>query len=276
MIVWINTLPWIGTTGDDGWHLYTRERPELADFIAFNGIEGLVMLSGDAHMLAIDDGTNSDYSTTGNAAIPVFHAAAMDRTGSVKGGPYSHGAIPGGGQYGWMTVEDDGWSPICIDWSGRRFQEGEIIHLRFCQEMAPELDTDRDGRDDVEDCSFADPGLWAPPRSVTGVSMSIGETGAIELAWDSQSIEVGPATRYDIVTGLIDELRQDGGYFRATCLETGIEAPPFVDETGNPVPGRIRYYLVRARNDCGSVGYGHVDAADPRFALDAPRPCPYR
>ncbi|RLE20146.1 MAG: hypothetical protein DRJ50_11190, partial [Actinobacteria bacterium] len=24
VIVWINTLPWIGTTGDDGWHLYTR------------------------------------------------------------------------------------------------------------------------------------------------------------------------------------------------------------------------------------------------------------
>jgi alkaline phosphatase D len=117
--VWVNTLPWIGTTGDDGWHLYTNERREIADFIKANAISGLCMVSGDAHMLAIDDGTNSDYATGGGASFPVFHAAALDRTGSVKGGPYSHGAYPGGGQFGLMSVFDSGGSTITVQWSGR-------------------------------------------------------------------------------------------------------------------------------------------------------------
>lgn len=116
--VWVNTLPWIGTTGDDGWHLYTNERREIADFIAVNGITGLCMVSGDAHMLAIDSGTNSDYATGGGAGFPVFHAAALDQSGSVKGGPYSHGAYPGRGQFGLMTVLDSGVSSITVQWRG--------------------------------------------------------------------------------------------------------------------------------------------------------------
>ena len=32
----MDTLPWIGVTGDDGWYLYTNERREIADFIKEN------------------------------------------------------------------------------------------------------------------------------------------------------------------------------------------------------------------------------------------------
>ena len=66
------------------------------------------MISGDAHMVALDDGSNSDYSASGRAAFPVLHAAALDRPGSEKGGPYSHGAFPGGGQFGHLAIDDDG------------------------------------------------------------------------------------------------------------------------------------------------------------------------
>ena len=45
------------------------------------------------------------------------------------------------------------------------------------------------------------------------------------------------------------------------------------DGSADPAPGQARYYLLRARNDCGSVGYSHVDTADPRFALDGNTPC---
>jgi hypothetical protein len=44
------------------------------------------MISGDAHMVAIDDGTNSDYADGGGGGFPVFHAGALDRSSSVKGG----------------------------------------------------------------------------------------------------------------------------------------------------------------------------------------------
>ncbi len=137
LIVWVNTLPWIGLTGDDGWHLYTNERREIADFIKDSGISGLCMVSGDAHMLAIDDGTNSDYATGGGGGFPVFHAAALDRAGSVKGGPYSHGTHHGGGQFGLMTVIDSGSSEIRVQWSGRTSTNIQRLGYSFSVPAAP-------------------------------------------------------------------------------------------------------------------------------------------
>ena len=84
-----------------------------------NGITGMCMLSGNAHMLGIDDGSNNLYDTTGTGpAFPVFQAAAMASAGVVWGGPYSEGELAGTGQYGRMTVVDEG-GPIDITWSGR-------------------------------------------------------------------------------------------------------------------------------------------------------------
>jgi len=130
LIIWVNSLPWIGFTGDDGWYEYTYERRELANFIADNHITNLCMISGDAHMVAIDDGSNSDYSDSGGAAFPVFHAASLDRTPGVKGGPYSHGAYPGVGQFGLFSVQD-GPDSIRVDWSGRHYLNGELVHYSF-------------------------------------------------------------------------------------------------------------------------------------------------
>ncbi len=130
LIIWVNTLPWIGTTGDDGWFKYTYERRELANFLKDNVIKNLCMLSGDAHMLAIDDGSNSDYATVGREGFPVMHAAALDQAGSVKGGPYSHGTYPGGGQFGLMTVIDFGNS-IRVEWSGRNHLNQQLVSHSF-------------------------------------------------------------------------------------------------------------------------------------------------
>lgn len=110
LTVWINPVPWISADPDgDDWNGYPEEREEIAEFIAGNGLAStLCMISGDAHMVALDDGTNSDYSRSGNGAFPILHAAALDRPGSLKGGPYSHGAFPGGGQFGHLAIDDDG------------------------------------------------------------------------------------------------------------------------------------------------------------------------
>lgn len=139
VIVWVSTDPWIAEAapGAAGWGSYATERRELADFIADNDIQGLAMLAGDAHMLAIDDGTNSDYSTDGGAEFPVFHAGALDRHGSMKGGPYSEGAHPGGGQFGVMTVEDDGGGVIAITWSGRTYKGEDVVGYRFTVPVRP-------------------------------------------------------------------------------------------------------------------------------------------
>ncbi len=130
LIVWVNTLPWIGVTGDDGWYAYTFEREEIANFIVDSGITGLCMISGDAHMLAIDDGSHSNYSSRPGAGFPVLHAAALDQSGSIKGGPYSEGAFPGGGQFGLMQVTDTGDSMV-VNWSGRDYLNIERVAFRF-------------------------------------------------------------------------------------------------------------------------------------------------
>jgi phosphodiesterase/alkaline phosphatase D-like protein len=111
LVLWVSTIPWIGATDpeDDDWAGYTHERRRIADTIGRLGLaDQLVMLGGDAHMVAIDDGSNSDYSTEQTGGFPTLHAAALDRPGSIKGGPYSEGTFPGGGQFGEVEVRDDG------------------------------------------------------------------------------------------------------------------------------------------------------------------------
>jgi phosphodiesterase/alkaline phosphatase D-like protein len=125
LVVWVSSVPWIAPAGAgrDDWGGYPLERQRLAEVIEQAAIENLVMLGGDAHMVAIDDGSNSGYGPSGRG-FPVLHAAALDRPGSVKGGPYSHGAVPGGGQFGTLTVLDDGTGSVTVrlegrDWTGQ-------------------------------------------------------------------------------------------------------------------------------------------------------------
>lgn len=129
VVVWVNSVPWIAEPRPDGddWGGFSEEREELANFIAENGIEGIVMVSGDAHMLAIDDGTNSDYSTSGAGGFTVLQAAALDRRGGLKGGPYSEGAFPGSGQFGLITVEDDGGDSVLVSLRGLDWEGEEIV-----------------------------------------------------------------------------------------------------------------------------------------------------
>jgi phosphodiesterase/alkaline phosphatase D-like protein len=158
LIVWVNTLPWIGITGDDGWYVYTHERTELANFIKDNQIRNLCQVSGDAHMIAIDDGTNSDYATGGGACFPVFQAAPLDRTPSAKGGPYSHGMFPGTQQFGLCTIVDSGTS-LRVIWSGRLANNQELTHYEFvpgqchdcCKGPVGNVDCDPEHRTDISD-----------------------------------------------------------------------------------------------------------------------------
>lgn len=126
MLVLVSSQPWIGgaTVGDTNWLSYTDSRKQLANFVASNNITNMIMLAGDAHMIAYDDGTNSDYNDIGGAAgFPVFQSASLDRPGSIKGGPYSQGCnafrIGMTNQYSTMKFTDVG-SKVCIDVKGFR------------------------------------------------------------------------------------------------------------------------------------------------------------
>ena len=132
LIVWVCPDPWIGAAvaGDDTWAGYTTERTELANFIRDNRVSNVVLLSGDMHGLAVDDGTNSDYATGGGAPLTVLHAAALTSNGSLKGGPYSGGVIPGTQQYGIVEVYDNGGDSVACRFLGKKVGEGtKLTHI---------------------------------------------------------------------------------------------------------------------------------------------------
>ncbi|MEL6822411.1 MAG: alkaline phosphatase D family protein [Calditrichota bacterium] len=127
LVVWVNTVPWIHEQADeqDHWGGYTTEREEIAQFIKQNNISNLVMVSGDAHMVAADDGTNNTYG--GGVGFPVLHAACLDRPASEKGGPYSEGAYPGNGQFGLITITDNGPGDVMLRFVGQDEDDNEIL-----------------------------------------------------------------------------------------------------------------------------------------------------
>lgn len=107
-IVWVNSVPWIdeANNNSDTWGGYATERKIIANFIQSVGIKNLIMLSGDAHMLALDDGRNNHYSSSGDGSFPVIQAASLASFSSKKGGPYQFGPFPGKEQWGILTFTD--------------------------------------------------------------------------------------------------------------------------------------------------------------------------
>lgn len=139
LTVWVNSVPWIAqehSTGGD-WGGFADERERIGRFLDEHGITNLVMVSGDAHMVALDDGTNSGYG--GHDGFPVLHAASLDRPGSVKGGPYSHGTHPGAGQFGVLEVVDDGGPEITVSLVGLRHTGEQLVRLERTFAAGPVL-----------------------------------------------------------------------------------------------------------------------------------------
>ena len=137
VVFWACTVPWITkedpTTGH-GWQPYAHERAEIAGTIAKLGLTSrLIILSGDAHMAAIDDGTNSNYvegTAPGTRGVVVVHAAPFSRFPRAKGGPYSHGQSTRNHQFGWVEVRDTG-DTVTVELSCRNRLGNVIPGLRL-------------------------------------------------------------------------------------------------------------------------------------------------
>ena len=149
VVAWVCSYPWINAPGgpnykcqeSDNWGGYPEERQRIANFIKQHDIQ-VFILSGDAHMVAMDDGTNSDYAQGGGAPVKVFHSAALDRPGSYKGGPYSQGYSKEKGQFGIIEITDNGNAEVCFKWYAKdkngnivKNTSGVEIKLDFCYEI---------------------------------------------------------------------------------------------------------------------------------------------
>ncbi|MDH4146444.1 MAG: alkaline phosphatase family protein, partial [Acidimicrobiia bacterium] len=127
LTVLASSIPWIAPAepGSDNWGGFAAERERIGAFLADNDISNLVMVAGDAHMIALDDGTNTGYG--GAEGFPLLHVGALDRPGSVKGGPYSHGTFPGAGHLGLVEVRDTGGEDIAVTLIGRDYTGADLV-----------------------------------------------------------------------------------------------------------------------------------------------------
>lgn len=135
LVIWVNTVPWITKVNEstaEGWAPFAEERTRIADRIDELGLTPrMVMLSGDGHMAAIDDGSNSAYMssrTKDTRGFVVAHGAPLDRWTRVKGGPYSHGVSRQNHQFGLLDVADTG-SALDVTVSARNSVGGLIPGL---------------------------------------------------------------------------------------------------------------------------------------------------
>ncbi|HEY9354616.1 MAG TPA: alkaline phosphatase D family protein [Nocardioides sp.] len=114
LTVIVSSVGWVGgaDSAQDHWGNYSTERTEVGGWITANASKTkCVFLSGDAHMLAYDNGTNAV------AGTPQYHAAALNQSTSTKGGPYSGGSRASTNAYGYVSVVDSG-SQIAFTYSG--------------------------------------------------------------------------------------------------------------------------------------------------------------
>jgi phosphodiesterase/alkaline phosphatase D-like protein len=143
LIVWASSIPWIGPddAGEDFWAGYGPERAELAQHLVDHQIRNVCMISADAHMVAIDDGSHSGYAQGGRGGFPVFQAAALESAESEKGGPYSigneHGTlgpgIAGRRQFGVCEIVYGAGGSPSVRWTGFRAEEDSTVVTTLMQ-----------------------------------------------------------------------------------------------------------------------------------------------
>jgi len=133
LVVWANPAPWnvAVSPGTDQWGGFADERTRIANAIAEANITNLVMISGDWHTAAIDDGSNTAYADDGSPGFPLIHAAPLDRPGRQLGETFSHGVFTNAGQFGTIRVLDDGGPSIDVTLTAHLWTGEELGSLNY-------------------------------------------------------------------------------------------------------------------------------------------------
>lgn len=115
---WIDDRP--AVLGDDTWEWFDAERTEIGNYVQSDAVGKVVMIHGDQHALAADDGSHNPWG-----GFPTMCAAPFGQWASVKtqnpATDWSQGIwapeSPAVQQYGFVNVTDDG-TTISLAYTG--------------------------------------------------------------------------------------------------------------------------------------------------------------
>jgi hypothetical protein len=264
LVVWNSSVPFISTnTGGDDWGRYQTERREILEFIRDNRIQNVIVISGDMHALALDDGQGTASYVAG-VRIPVFHAAALAQSGSSKGGPYRVGAASitpnqGAGRYGLIDITDTG-STVTAVYRGR-----------IASGSGSTWSSTSDWTFTGSQSSFTFTAEAVRPRSVTGLAAAPAATGGVLLAWaDNSGVETGQRLERKLSsesvfstianlpanqTSYLDSTIPDGATaeYRVIAVHTAIESDP------SPVAAATAYTALQKWK---AQNYGDAETSD--------------
>lgn len=103
-------------------------------------------------------------------------------------------------------------------------------------------DADGDGATNLVDCRPTDGSVWAAPLPATNLRLAQ-ETETM-LSWSPPQLPGGNLLTYDLLRS-----KAAGDFSAAVCLVSGAAGTTATDSAG---PAQVFFYLVRARNTCGS------------------------
>ncbi|HRE40564.1 MAG TPA: alkaline phosphatase D family protein [Ignavibacteria bacterium] len=82
----------------DKWSGFEKEQNEIIDYIKSEGIENLLILSGDSHSAYIDDGENSVFPEFGSSVLDVNNTKVSQRSSFVGYNLFNQGGYDGDGR----------------------------------------------------------------------------------------------------------------------------------------------------------------------------------
>ncbi len=240
LIIWNSSVPFISTetiaSGSDNWGVYQTERLELLTFIRDNNIKNLMIVSGDMHALAYDSGAATEAYLPG-VRIPVFHAAALTRTGSVKGGPYDGGTSQGLDKYGTIDITDNG-GLIDVTYTGKTTTSATTATVWKTYTFTTEA--------------------VAAPADPSALAATAASTSQINLTWtDNASTETGFKLE-----------RSPNGTTGWTQIATPAANATSYSDTGLSA-ATAYYYRLRATNAAGDSAYTATASASTQTGVQA-------
>lgn len=151
LICWVSSVSFSGDENDN-WGGYPSTRTEIGNFLRDSNIVNLFIVSGDAHMIAIDNGTHADFSSEKNNPnlYPILQAAALNNLGSEKGGEYSEGGtFPNplfSSQWSSIDIIDNSGNDIavvfnCYRWSPFSMKIKLVTSYTFCRTLNQDLES---------------------------------------------------------------------------------------------------------------------------------------